>query len=245
MINRLRWENIMKHLYILFCCFMPVTAFAVTTTVNGEYRTECPDGFTKIERTNVKLMDGICMAPYTCSPYVYGAQTCLVSEPDDVCYLYTYYGSWDETLEYTDENGTFEIYDLCPINGSYDREEYGVTKCVNLFNGGDSASVDAQCGFSMTAIGAKTDRARTCGDTDYNFVGICSTKAGTTGDSHAMLTYEAGGTNCWCKMISPAVSDWVFYASYANESTCMSNCSGKCITNKAIGEVAKYSSNWY
>ena len=39
--------------------FMPVTAFAVTTTVNGEYRTECPDGFTKIERTNVKLYDVI------------------------------------------------------------------------------------------------------------------------------------------------------------------------------------------
>ena len=59
-------------------------------------------------------------------------------------------------------------------------------------------------------------------------VAVCN----DTGGSYAVASnneqYDTGGVKCWCKMTHPAVSRWVFSASYSSASDCAGSCAPDC-----------------
>lgn len=104
-----------------------------------------------------------------------------------------------------------------------------VTKCVAL----NSISTTCNVGYSF----ARLDWSTTCKTNGIYvpIVGIagCSSKnggtIGTTSDSIPTSSTSDDNKYCWCKMVSPAVSRWVYYGSLSSAGNCAYNCSGSCV----------------
>lgn len=62
--------------------------------------------------------------------------------------------------------------------------------------------------------------------------GACNEIAGTanTADATVSTSTTDVGSNCWCAMGMPLVSDWVFLKTYASDSACASGCATECAT---------------
>lgn len=58
----------------------------------------------------------------------------------------------------------------------------------------------------------------------------CNDTVGTTNtaDSAVSAAVSDTGTNCWCMMGTPLVSDWVYLIAYASDSDCASGCAVAC-----------------
>ena len=102
-----------------------------------------------------------------------------------------------------------------------------VTKCVKLtssttcsyLNPGDNV-VDwtSNCTSSGTSVAIRG-------------ISQCSSTSGSSAGQTATSLEVSGGTNakyCWCKMISPAVSSWVFANARGTASACASRCAINC-----------------
>ncbi len=105
-----------------------------------------------------------------------------------------------------------------------------VTKCVAL------NSSSTTCTSDFLQYDYHTDWAATCTtngvSTPISGIGICS---GTNGASQyatatELDTFLTSDDNkyCWCRMISPAVSRWVFYGSSASAGICARRCAYIC-----------------
>ncbi len=122
----------------------------------------------------------------------------------------------------------------------------GVEKCVPL--GAVSTKlqiVSTTCSRSV-ADGGESDWAVSCnttydgsggtGETGlFSVTGIaqCSSQSGSLGSALTSLktvsSNDAGDDKyCWCKMISPAISRWVFAYSYGTASKCSYSCVARC-----------------
>ena len=106
---------------------------------------------------------------------------------------------------------------------------HAVTKCVAL------NSSSTTCASDHTQYQKRTDWAATCTtngvSTPISGIGICSTTRGTDHHTETLLyTSSTSDANnyCWCRMISPAVSRWVFAASYATTGSCAQYCAYAC-----------------
>ena len=108
-----------------------------------------------------------------------------------------------------------------------------VKKCVAL-----DASVTT-C-TATTSVQGKGDWSATC-TTDgktvtIEGVGMCSAYlagSGENGYSNGSITTlsstsSVSNKRCWCKMIKPAVSYWVYVSEYTNASTCAYYCADEC-----------------
>ena len=105
-----------------------------------------------------------------------------------------------------------------------------VQKCVAL----DSSTTT--CTSTMTY--GKADWSATCttNGTSVPIKGIamCSNQAADAqyGTSDAITTVssttDTTNVNCWCKMVEPAVSSWVFIYVYTSASYCARDCSDYC-----------------
>ncbi|MBQ3038965.1 MAG: hypothetical protein IJD41_00200 [Alphaproteobacteria bacterium] len=107
-----------------------------------------------------------------------------------------------------------------------------VQKCVAL----DSSTTTC----TSTAAYGKADWSATCttNDTSVPIKGIamCSNQAVASAapysTSDAITTAssatETTNVNCWCKMVEPAVSPWLFLASYTSAGNCAYICSYFC-----------------
>ena len=103
-----------------------------------------------------------------------------------------------------------------------------VTKCVAL-------NSNTTCASSSSLYQYHIDWAATCKtngvSTPISSIGICSSKKGTSKYATA-ITLDTSSVdkhlNCWCRMISPAVSEWVFYASYESADSCARLCARHC-----------------
>ena len=94
---------------------------------------------------------------------------------------------------------------------------------------------------SPTAATGNADWSVTCttNDTSVPIKGIamCSNQAGDAqyGTSDAITTVnstsDTTNLNCWCKMVEPAVSSWVFIGTNASAGDCAHTCSGGCAGN--------------
>lgn len=108
---------------------------------------------------------------------------------------------------------------------------HAVTKCVALSGSGTT------CTSSPTQYEYHTDWAATCTtngvSTPISGTGICSsTDGGSIGATATELDTSStadDNKHCWCRMISPAVSRWVFTGnSYTSAGYCVRYCSWYC-----------------
>ena len=101
---------------------------------------------------------------------------------------------------------------------------YAVTKCVKLTSSTTCTS------YSGTA--GQSNWSATCGGIEIQGVGFCGSKnGGSMGTKSETVTTSTGSDDnkyCWCKMVSPAVSSWVFNYSNASNGDCAYGCAVNC-----------------
>ena len=99
---------------------------------------------------------------------------------------------------------------------------YAVTKCVKL-------TPSTTC---PTSSGNGSNWSATCGGIEIQGVAFCGSQdGGSTGTKSGTVTTSSTSDNnkyCWCKMVSPAVSSWVFGRSTSSGGLCTSSCSYSC-----------------
>ena len=103
-----------------------------------------------------------------------------------------------------------------------------VTKCVKL-----SSSTTCSYVNPGTYVVDWTSNCTSSG-TSVAISGIsqCSSTSGSSGGQKATALENSGGTDdkyCWCKMVSPAVSSWVFFADRGSASACALSCARICV----------------
>ena len=99
---------------------------------------------------------------------------------------------------------------------------YAVTKCVKLTS-------STTC---TTYSGTGSNWSATCGGIAIQGVVFCgSQKGGSKGETSETVTTSTTSDDnkyCWCKMVSPAVSSWVFNRSLSSAGYCAGNCAYYC-----------------
>ena len=99
-----------------------------------------------------------------------------------------------------------------------------VTKCVKLTS-------SATC-INPSAELRQSNWSATCGGIEIQGIGLCGSKNGLGPGipSGSVTTSSTPDDNiyCWCKMVSPAVSHWVFYDADTPASNCASICARYC-----------------
>lgn len=109
-----------------------------------------------------------------------------------------------------------------------------VTKCVALNRS------NTRCGQQTPPYNV-ADWTTTCttNETEIQIsgIGICSATTGTTSQmgktatSLNMSSTAADNKYCWCRMISPAVSRWVFRWPMQSADDCSKECAKLCVWN--------------
>ena len=100
---------------------------------------------------------------------------------------------------------------------------YSVTKCVKLTPSTTCTSYSgnySQSNWSMTCGGIEIQGVAFCGSQDGGSIGTKSETVTTSSTSD-------NNQYCWCKMVSPAVSSWV-YRSGLSAGTCARYCASYC-----------------
>ena len=98
-----------------------------------------------------------------------------------------------------------------------------VTKCVKLSSSTTCSNYSGATGQSNWSV--------TCGGVSVQGVAFCGSQSGgSQGATSTTVTISSTVDNnkyCWCKMVSPAVSSWVF-ASDLPGSSCYNVCPYQC-----------------
>ena len=59
--------------------------------------------------------------------------------------------------------------------------------------------------------------------------GMCSNLPPATADSYSELEFRDGNNDsCWCKMVSPLVSDWISAGDFTTQDQCYAECADRC-----------------
>ena len=101
---------------------------------------------------------------------------------------------------------------------------YAVTKCVKLTSSTkctSSSGADGQSNWSATCGGIAIQGVAFCGSQDGGSMGTKSENVTTSSTSD-------DNKYCWCKMVSPAVSSWVFNYSDSSAGYCVNGCARNC-----------------
>ncbi len=103
---------------------------------------------------------------------------------------------------------------------------YAVTKCVKLTS-------STTCKRYSGATG-QSNWSATCGGIEIQGVAFCGSQdGGSEGKTSETVTTSPASEdnkNCWCKMVSPAVSSWVFSYSGSYAGSCATTCAYSCAT---------------
>lgn len=61
-------------------------------------------------------------------------------------------------------------------------------------------------------------------------IATCNSTAGSYGVAYPQYNFEQGttGVRCWCRMLRPSRSAWVYSDVFSSASDCASNCAGLC-----------------
>ncbi len=115
--------------------------------------------------------------------------------------------------------GKFFIFVLFLLVSCFNFSAFAITKCIDT-------SVFSSCIFSN---GSGSNFYSTCGSISVRGVAFCGTGNGGNSVGEVQTSSSSGdNTNCWCRMIDPAVSLWVYAVGYANEASCLSSCASRC-----------------
>lgn len=108
-----------------------------------------------------------------------------------------------------------------------------VTKCVKL-------TPSTTCSSSSGAPG-QSNWSATCGGIEIQGVAFCgSQNGGSIGTKSEKVTTSAASDDnkyCWCKMVSPAVSSWVFNNMSGSALNCRSLCPRDCASNAQMNSA--------
>lgn len=99
-------------------------------------------------------------------------------------------------------------------------------KCVQL-------NTNSQC--QAAALG-KAGWSGDCGTRDrlpVEGVAICASSSGTTASSLSVSPDPTKNGFCWCRLISPAVSQWVYSGLAAYHEDCLGDCAEECAASLA------------
>ena len=112
-----------------------------------------------------------------------------------------------------------------------------VTKCVKL-----SSSTTCSYVNPGTYVVDWTSNCTSSG-TSVAISGIsqCSSTSGSSVGQKATSLKISGGTDdkdCWCKMVSPAVSSWVFCSPHRSASSCANSCADACASGAQAYDAA-------
>ena len=115
-----------------------------------------------------------------------------------------------------------------------------VEKCVTLER---DTTCTAPGRLSQPPTG-KTDWELTCATNNKSVtvsgIGVCASVSPTSSPVNSLTTStcislascpasEGDARYCWCRMLSPALSQWVaIQVSFASESACLYNCAARC-----------------
>ena len=103
---------------------------------------------------------------------------------------------------------------------------FAVTKCVKL-----PSSTTTCTSVTISADDNQSNGTANCDGVNFEFVGFCSSRGGSTGTTAAFLpassTNSSNNIYCWCKMVSPAVSSWVFFRDLPG-ADCYTHCGYNC-----------------
>ena len=100
---------------------------------------------------------------------------------------------------------------------------YAVTKCVKLTSSTtcNPGSNNGVADWSATCGGIAIQGVAFCGSQDGGSVGTKSENVTTSSTSD-------DNKYCWCKMVSPAVSRWVFFNARTSAGICLNSCANGC-----------------
>ena len=108
---------------------------------------------------------------------------------------------------------------------------YAVTKCVKLTTSTTCTNAySAKSNWSVTCGGVQIQGVAFCGSLDGDSVGTKSGSVTTSSNSD-------DNRHCWCKMVSPAVSAWVFNSSGMFAGGCLLDCAYNCAVNAQSNPV--------
>lgn len=98
-----------------------------------------------------------------------------------------------------------------------------ITRCLPL-------SANTSCTGNGRDSFNKVEWVATCNNTPVHGIGLCSDTPGTTigATGQPTLTYSSDAQYCWCKMLYPAVSSWVFAFDFKAYGDCAQECSIQC-----------------
>ena len=98
-----------------------------------------------------------------------------------------------------------------------------VTKCVKLNSSADCYSI---------GITGESNWSASCNSVPVAGVAFCGSQNGgsfgATTDAVTASSSSDDNKYCWCKMVSPAVSQWVFCRAYGSAGNCISDCADMC-----------------
>ncbi len=98
-----------------------------------------------------------------------------------------------------------------------------VQKCVALTS-------STTCTYVSTAYN-QSNWSSNCGGISIQGVAFCGSKSGSIGDKSDAVTASSTSDDnkyCWCKMVSPAVSYWVFNNAGPSAGFCANSCAYYC-----------------
>lgn len=112
-----------------------------------------------------------------------------------------------------------------------------VTKCVKL----SSSTTCSQVKPGTYVVDWTSNCTSSGTSVAISGVSQCSSTSGSSVGQKATALKISGGTDdkyCWCKMVSPAVSSWVFFNNYVSASICASACAAYCANSVAASSAS-------
>ena len=145
----------------------------------------------------------------------------------------------------------FIIFILCPIFA------YGASVCVppNMYvavlvpeSDGVSSTYDNSGNWTVT-FDYTTAGVNSATTSNVAGVSSCNEIPGTVNSAAGYISASSSDTGkyCWCEMVKPLVSEWVFAYEYADDSTCASSCTAKCanvVETVSAFRTAMYGNIW-
>ncbi len=108
-----------------------------------------------------------------------------------------------------------------------------VQKCVALTS--STTCESSTGGIMVTATYGVPDWSGSCTNgISISGIANCGSQSASVGTTKTTIQISTTSTNnkyCWCKMISPAVSPWVYRHVYADYATCLKQCNQLCATS--------------
>lgn len=145
------------------------------------------------------------------------------------------YVSTNTTGSFSDSYGTYSYTTPCPyttgttpVLPGVSGTETGIKKCIRLTN-------TTSCTKNSTGTLDVEWHATCASSVPISGVGVCGSNTGSIGNARTSINVSPTVTNnynCWCRMIIPAVSRWIYMYNFGGDNeACQNSCADYCATH--------------